>query len=197
MHIDLDASRVPDVKALIEMVEIVNDAMTNTPAGDLRIWSGGPSTFIRQQWNQNFYSDYSRTRLSEGNRSPELREWRFNLVTSYDFRSGILRNVTMGAGYRWQDKIAIGYKPVDTNNPNVISFDLQNPYMGPTEDAIDLWVGYRRKLSSKVDWRIQLNVRDAFKGNNLIPLTTQPDGSVAAWRLGPSQTWQLTNTFTF
>ena len=44
-------------KALIEMVEIVNDAMTNTPAGDLRIWSGGPSTFIRQQWNQNFYSD--------------------------------------------------------------------------------------------------------------------------------------------
>lgn len=202
-RITANASKVEAIRnnvggaALIELVDIVNTAMTTTPAGDLRIWSGGTSNYMRQQWNQNFYSDYSRTRLSEGNSSPELREWRFNLVTSYDFRTGFLKGATAGIGYRWQDEIAIGYKPVDTDNPAIITFDLSNPYMGPTEDAVDFWIGYSRKVTEKIKWRIQLNVRDAFKGNHLIPLTTQPDGSVAAWRIGPSQTWTLTNSFTF
>lgn len=183
--------------ALNDLVEIVNTALNTTAAGDLRIWSAGPSNFIRQQWNQNFYSDYSRTRLSEGNVSPELRKWRFNVVSNYSFDRGFLKGAWIGVGYRWQDKIAIGYKPVPTSDPNVITYDLENPYMGPTEDAIDFWIGYQRKLTEKINWRIQLNVRDAFKSNDLIPLTTQPDGAVAAWRIAPSQTWQITNTFSF
>ncbi len=182
--------------AMIELVDIVNTHMLGA-AGDLRIWSGGGSNQIRNSWNGNFYSDYSRTRLSEGNRSPELREWRFNVISSYDFTEGMLKGVTAGVGYRWQDEIAIGYKPLHTSDPAIITFDLENPYYGPTEDAVDLWVGYSRKLTEKVRWRVQLNVRDAFSSKGLIPLTTQPDGSVAAWRIAPSRTWQLTNTFTF
>ena len=182
--------------AMIELVDIVNTHMLGA-AGDLRIWSGGGSNQIRNSWNGNFYSDYSRTRLSEGNRSPELREWRFNVISSYDFTEGMLKGVTAGVGYRWQDEIAIGYKPLHTSDPAIITFDLENPYYGPTEDAVDLWVGYSRKLTEKIRWRVQLNVRDAFSSKGLIPLTTQPDGSVAAWRIAPSRTWQLTNTFTF
>ena len=182
--------------AIIELVEIVNNAMLGA-AGDLRIWSGGAGNAIRNSWNGNFYSDYSRTRLSEGNASPELRKWRFNVISSYDFTEGLLKGVTAGVGYRWQDKIAIGYRPEHTNQAGIITFDLANPYFGPSEDAVDFWVGYRRQLTDKIDWRIQLNVRDAFSGKGLIPLTTQPDGTVAAWRIAPSRTWQITNTFSF
>lgn len=201
-RVTLNASKVEAIRnnvggsALAGFVDIVNTAMVGT-AGDLRIWGGDPSNTIRNSWNGNFYSDYSRMRLSEGNVSPELRKWRFNLVTSYDFRSGFLKGVNAGVGYRWQDKIAIGYRPVDTTNPNIITFDIDNPYMGPSEDAIDLWVGYRRRIADKYEWQIQLNVRDAFESNHLIPLTTQPDGTVAAWRIAPSQSWTITNTLKF
>ena len=190
--------------ALTEFAKIVNDALTTTPAGDLRIWGGGPgNTTILQQWNGNFYSNYALMKLAEGTNSPELRKWRFNLVSSYDFSEGVLKGFNVGVGYRWQDKIAIGYKPIDgatTNSagqPSTISFDLNDPYYGPTEGSFDFWIGYGKKLTDKVDWRIQLNVRDAFKGDSLIPLTTQPDGSVAAWRIAPAQVWTLTNTFKF
>jgi outer membrane receptor protein involved in Fe transport len=185
--------------ALNELVGIVDNAMKNTAAGDMRIWWGGgdPSNLLKTMWNANFYSDYSRTRLSEGNVSPELRKWRFNIVSNYSFDRGFLKGAWVGVGYRWQDRIAIGYKPLPTSDPNVITFDLDHPYYGPSEDAVDFWIGYSRKLTEKINWRVQLNVRDAFKGNSLIPLTTQPDGSVAAWRIAPSQTWELSNTFTF
>jgi len=185
--------------AMNELVGIINTALNTTAAGDMRMWSGdgAASNTILSAWNGNFYSDYSRTRLSEGNVSPELRKWRFNIVSNYSFERGLLKGTWVGVGYRWQDKIAIGYKPLPTSDPNIITFDLAHPYYGPKEDAVDFWIGYSRKLTEKINWRIQLNVRDAFKGNRLIPLTTQPDGSVAAWRIAPSQTWELSNTFTF
>jgi len=34
-------------------------------------------------------------------------------------------------------------------------------------------------------------------GDELIPVSAQPDGSVAAWRIREAQTWTLRNTFTF
>jgi len=182
--------------ALQEFVTLMNDAIAGD-AGDLRIWGGSTNAWVRKEWNERFYSQYALMRLLEGTASPELRKWRFNLVTSYDFTVGKLKGLTVGAGYRWQDKVAIGYRPLATDNPNVITYDLANPYMGPREDAIDLWVGYSRKLTSKIDWHVQLNVRNVGDGNRLIPLTTQPDGTPAAWRIAPSQSWTLTNTFKF
>ncbi len=184
--------------AFAEFVDTVNTALTTTAAGDLRIWGGSnPNSTTLTTWNSNFYSSYALMRLQEGTFSPELRKWRFNLVTNYDFRGNFLKGVSVGLGYRWQDKVAIGYRPVATADPSVISYDLENPYMGPAEDAVDFWIGYGKKLNGKIDWRIQLNVRNAFDGSKLIPLTTQPDGTVAAWRVAPSQTWTLTNTFKF
>jgi hypothetical protein len=179
-----------------EFVDIVNTAL-NGPAGDIRLWWGGDTNTLLTDWNSTFYSNYSLMRLQEGTFSPELRKWRFNLITNYNFESGFLKGAWAGIGYRWQDRVAIGYKPLPTDDPSIITFDLANPYYGPKEDAVDFWIGYSRKLTDRVGWRIQLNVRNAFQGDKLIPLTTQPDGSVAAWRIAPSQTWQLTNTFTF
>jgi hypothetical protein len=81
---------------------------------------------------------------------------------------------------------------------NYGTFDLSKPFYGPSEDAIDLWVGYSRKLTAKIDWKIQLNVRNVGDGDGIIPITVQPDGvTPAAYRIKPSQEWSLTNTFSF
>ncbi|OAM87438.1 TonB-dependent receptor plug domain-containing protein [Termitidicoccus mucosus] len=154
-------------------------------------------------WNSNFYRHYSLLKLQEGTYSTELRRWRVNLVTNYDFRSGPLKGFNIGLGYRWQDKVVIGYpvieKPATVGESSIdeITFDLDHPYYGPKLDAVDLWVGYERNLSRKLKWRIQLNIRNLGDGKKLIPLSAQWDGTVAAWGIAPSQTWTVTNTFSF
>jgi hypothetical protein len=77
------------------------------------------------------------------------------------------------------------------------SYDTANPFWGPVEESVDLWIGYERKLTRKIGWRAQLNVRNAFGENELIPINTQPDGSAAAFRIKEGPTWSVTNTFSF
>ena len=181
---------------LQEFIELTNE-YHNGPMGDLRQWGGGAITSTaRLSWNSNFYSKYLLMKLQEGTYSSELRRWRYNLVSNYSFNEGALKGFNVGVGYRWQDKIALGY-PVKQLDPSTITFDLDNPYYGPSQDGLDLWVGYSRKLTDKVNWRVQLNVRNVGDGNGLIPLSVQHDGSVAAWGIAPSQSWTVTNTFSF
>ncbi|MFT3831092.1 MAG: TonB-dependent receptor plug domain-containing protein [Opitutaceae bacterium] len=183
--------------ALAEFVELTNEYM-NGAMGDIRMWSGGTSTALTS-WNSNFYRYYLQMKLQEGTYSSEFRKWRFNLITNYDFREGFLKGVNIGAGYRWQDKYAIGYPVIEdtSGSTTALTFDFANPYWGPSSDAIDAWIGYERKLTDKINWRIQLNVRNIGDGNKVIPVSTQYDGTVAAWAIAPCQTWSLTNTFSF
>jgi len=176
------------------------DAMgTWHPGGDLRIWWGGAGNETALfQWNQNVGSEYAARALQEGTNVPEMREWRVNFINNYDFSEGRLKGVSVGGAVRWQSAVVTGYRPIpNPTDPSKISFDIANPYKGPAETDIDLWVGYGRKLSAKIDWRIQLNVRSIGKGDDLIPVTVQPDGSPAGYRIAPSQYWTLTNTFKF
>ncbi|MES1168013.1 MAG: TonB-dependent receptor, partial [Oleiharenicola lentus] len=169
------------------------------PGGDLRIWWGGAGNETAlYQWNLNVGSEYAARHLQENTNVPELREWRVNAITNYDFTEGRLKGVSVGGAIRWQSDIVIGYKPYpDPSNPDKVLFDIANPYKGPAETDIDLWVGYGRKITEKIDWRIQLNLRSVGKGNDLIPITTQPDGSAAGYRIAPRQYWTLSNTFRF
>ena len=109
-----------------------------------------------------------------------------------------MKGFNVGGAIRWQDTVTLGFPPVTVpNDPSSISFDLSSPYSGPTETNIDVWVGYRRKLNDRIDWNIQLNVRNLGQGNSLIPITVQPDGTPAGYRIAPYQTWQVTNPFRF
>ena len=136
--------------------------------------------------------------LQEGTNVPELRKWRVNLINNYDFTEGRLRGFNVGTGIRWQDTIVIGYRPLPGATASDVSFDIANPYRGPAETNIDLWVGYGRKeVFRGVDWRVQLNVRNVFQGDELIPITTQPDGTPAGYRIAPVRTFTLSNTFKF
>jgi hypothetical protein len=189
--------------ALSDFINSYQKALSNGApgtAGDLRIWWGGSGNETASyQWKANIGSEYAQRKLQEGTNVPELREWRFNAISNYDFDHGFLKGVNVGVGVRYESDIVIGYSPLMTHTADgdFVTFDLTNPYKGPSETNFDFWVGYGRKISDKIDWRIQLNVRNAFVGNELIPVTTQPDGSGAAYRIRPPQTWQITNTFRF
>ena len=136
--------------------------------------------------------------LLDGGPAPEQRRWRFNGVTNYTFKGGKLNNVRVGGAYRWQDKAAIGFPVILGPDGRTGVIDVKNPYRGETESNVDLWVGYRRKVfSDRVTWNVQLNVKNVGRGNELIPVSAQPDGTIASVRISTPQTWTLTNTFEF
>jgi outer membrane receptor protein involved in Fe transport len=182
--------------ALAEFINGYEAALKTTPAGDLRIWWGGAGNETSLfQWNQNVGFEWTSRKLQEGTKAPELRDWRINAITNYDFTEGRFRGFNVGGGIRYQSSVVLGYEPV--GGADNFSIDLNSPYEGPSETAFDFWLGYGRRLADKVDWRIQLNVRNAFQGDDLIPITVQPDGTPATFRIAPTQTWSITNTFRF
>jgi outer membrane receptor protein involved in Fe transport len=136
--------------------------------------------------------------LLDGGPAPEQRRWRFNGVTNYTFKGGKLNNVRVGGAYRWQDKAAIGFPIILAPDGRTGIIDVKNPYLGEAESNVDLWVGYRRKVfGDRVYWNVQLNVKNVGRGNQLIPVSAQPDGSIASARISAPQLWTLTNTFEF
>ncbi len=185
--------------ALADFVGKYEKALRDTAAGDLRIWWGGAGNETSLfQWNVNVGSEWTSRRLQEGTNVPELREWRFNTISTYSFTEGRLKGFDVGGGLRWQDTVVIGYKPIAGRTASEVSFDIANPYRGPTETNIDLWLGYgRRNVWRGIDWRVQLNVRNVAQHDSLIPITTQPDGTPAGFRIAPVELWTLSNTFKF
>jgi hypothetical protein len=141
--------------------------------------------------------DVKKQELLDGGVTPEQRRWRFNAVTNYTFKGGKLDNVRIGGAYRWQSKAAIGFPIIVA--PDGVSgiVDVRNPYYGEAEKNVDLWVGYRRKLSEKITWNVQVNVKNVGVGNRLIPVSAQPDGTIDTPRIATPQTWSLTTSFEF
>lgn len=181
--------------ALKQWIEAM-DTLAASEAGDLRVWWAGDETNFRTWFKSDVMSQFNLLKLKEGSNVPELRPWRVNVVSGYNFSSGMLKGVNVGAAYRWEDKVEIGYPVIVTSKGDYV-YDVSNPYKGPSEDHVDLWVGYGHKLTKKVDWRIQLNLRNAFASKRLIPVSVNPDGSGAAYRIPELTSWQLTNTFSF
>lgn len=184
-------------EAFIRHVELLIDGLNNTAAGNLRTFGSGANAETQLgQFNRIFAGNWALTKLLEGTASPELREWRFNAVTNYRFTEGAFKGWNVGAGYRWQDDVVIGY-PVIAESGGDPTFDLANPFVGPSEGNVDLWIGHVRKLNDRINWRVQLNVRNAFADKDLIPISAQPDGSPAGVRLGSATSWSISNTFEF
>jgi outer membrane receptor protein involved in Fe transport len=62
---------------------------------------------------------------------------------------------------------------------------------------VDLWIGYERRIAKHLTWRLQLNVSNLFAKKDLIPVSVEPDGSMAYGRIPAPRTWTLTNSFSF
>jgi outer membrane receptor for ferric coprogen and ferric-rhodotorulic acid len=170
---------------------------STTSYGDVRLWGpGNSSETLASKWNAEYYGYYLLQRALEGSNVSELCKWHFNLVTNYAFDEGMLKGLNVGGAYRWQDKVTIGY-PVLVADDGSESYDINNPMKGDTESYLDLWVGYEHEINDDVTWRIQLNVKNLFSSDDLIPITLEPDGSMAAGRIPEATTWYITNTFSF
>jgi len=177
------------------------DPLFQGPAGDLRQWWAGDGNTMRRVWNSEIMSQFNRLKAQEGGDVPELRKWRMNLISNYNFRGGWFKGVNLGVAYRWEDKLVIGYPVITRPNPlsgaSEIVYDVDHPYYGPTEGHVDLWLGYGHRVTSKIDWRIQLNVRDLLAEKKLVPISCEPDGTPAGYRIPELTSWSITNTFSF
>jgi hypothetical protein len=166
-----------------------------------RGWRNPPTESLPAiaQYRGETVSQIATANAFSGTRSPEIREWRFNLVTRYEFRRGPLKGFSIGGAARWQDKLGIGY-PFVRNENNLDVADLANPYYGPAEFNVDASLGYKRKVNLfgiDVDWNIGLNIRNLVADDELIPIKANADGSYGTVRVPPYRMWMLTNGFRF
>jgi outer membrane receptor protein involved in Fe transport len=154
--------------------------------------------YLGYLWTDGFERSYLQALAAEGKDVGELRQYHANLITSYDFKEGRFKGFGIGGAVRWQDKPLLGFKKVFLDTP-VLNWvdDLSAPIYGKSETNCDLWVSYRHRLNKKVNYSIQLNVRNAFKGKGLVAVTANPDGSVGSYRMSEGTTWEISNRFEF
>ncbi|HYD84547.1 MAG TPA: TonB-dependent receptor, partial [Opitutus sp.] len=177
-----------------KFVEFVETQMAfyASPAGDMKLWFGGDER-VGDVWDRSVGAAYRFQKETNGKLVPEMSPWRFNVATNYLFDRGILKGASLGGAFRWQDGQILGY----ALKPDFSNLDVNKPYWGESESALDLWVGYERKLTQRIRWRIQLNLRNVGDSVSLVPISVQPDGTPALQRIREGQTWTLTNTFSF
>lgn len=89
-----------------QILECVNPNHTTN-----RIW-------LEQGQGQGNLIGFRTALAAEGAIATEQREWRFNLVTHYDFREGKLDGLGISGAVRWQDAAAIGFPFVENADGN-------------------------------------------------------------------------------
>lgn len=128
-------------------------------------------------WEQRAVTDFISAQERNGASNPEIRKWRVNVVTNYSFtKESRLKGFGVGGGARYQDNVFLGYLgKVNPANPGgTLIADVAKPIYGPTETEFDFWASYQRRIfSDKVPWKLQLNIRNAFTNDKLIPFKAQ------------------------
>ncbi len=182
-------------------------------AGDVRWFGGGQGNVSsgNARFGRNGYKFFSEFHAREGVNVAELRPWRFNVVSNYNFTRSRLKGVFVGGAYRWEDKSVVGYGVTETDHEVIRQvgtqtvsvraaigkLDTNKPFYGPEEKHLDLWVGYQRKIWKGMDWRIQLNVYNVGENDHLVPISVNPDGSTAAARIATGMEWYVSNSIKF
>jgi len=184
-----------------EQLELANAIGDNLSASNLRNLLdspelGEPVTFT-DRYIGGLLTPLIAGTLAEGTVLTELREWRVNAGTNYSFGEGRFKGVGVGGALRWQSEASTGY-PLEINELGLPVPVLSEPFQGPEELNGDLWISYGRKiLDDKADWKIQLNIRNAFGDDSNIPVVTNPDGKVAIFRNPLPTEVFLSNTIRF
>jgi len=186
-----DAYREDIGQPMQDFIE-VQRARLEGPAGDLRMWWGGDDE-MRKAYNDNIISALNFVKESIGSQAPELRPYSVNLITNYAFTENTLKGWNFGGAARYQDSQILGYGYKDDYS----SLDVNKPIEGESEMHFDFWAGYQRDLSEKLNWRIQVNVRNVGESVGLTPISANPDGEIATSRITEGMTWSISNTFSF
>jgi hypothetical protein len=209
------ASQTKISDEFVTAIQDLYDRLILTNAGDIRLWWAGDTNTIGNRFLTNIWAPYQFQVLTNGKMVSEMSPWRFNAVANYSFDetlfNGKLKGVNVGAGYRWQKAPVIGYLITDSTDADYIaatytttaSLDVNLPVYGEAESHLDFWVGYSKQLTPKINWNIQLNLKNVGEKAHLKPISVQPllnsDGSYdyANYRICDGMTWTITNTFSF
>lgn len=182
-------------------MQAMKHIFVDTAFGDVAMW-GGYSDFgaWRSDFTKNLWAPYNIQIALTGSDQPEVREWRFNGVTNYRFEQGLLRGFNVGGAFRWEDKPTLGFgiHNADIGQGETLWIsDVDQRLKGEADKHFDFWLGYERKLTDAVNWRLQLNIRNVGENTKLVPIALQPNGDVAQSRIQSGQSFDVTMKFMF
>ena len=131
--------------------------------------------------------------------------WTLNLIQSYDIAreakiAGVpLNGFSLGGSMNARGKAINGFA-VDSK----LILDPTSPYTSPAYANFGAWITYKRKLfKNRLDWRLQLNVRNVLDHNTVYPLidVDTRDGkhtpNTAVYTLKEPRTYLFTSAFKF
>lgn len=127
-------------------------------------------------------------------------EWSSNLIASYSFApQSRLKGISLGATANVRGKTIVGF--AEGANQVLIA---DRPYYAREFQTVGAWISYRRKiLRDRIDWRVQLNVRNLLDENKVFPnrAVDRRDGTgageVIIYRLNVPRTFLLSSTFNY
>lgn len=134
---------------------------------------------------------------NQGKPRTQVREWRFNALTKYQFTRGRLRGLDVGGALRWEDKAAIGFLGGAPDPDGIVrTLDANKPVFDKARTYFDFLAGYRlRFFNDKVRARVQLNIRNVFENGRLQPVAVNPDGQPFAYRIIDPRQFILSTSF--
>jgi len=143
---------------------------------------------------------------ADGQRVESGRDWRANFVTRYAFSAGPLKGAFVGGGYQWRSPQVIGYLAAMVDNEfqlpgapaQVLVPSRAAPIDGKAVTSTEIFFGYSRKLRNRLDWRIQLNIRNVF--DNQDPVAQRSNistGLTTVYNIPEPRSYILTSTFSF
>jgi len=177
------------------------------PAGMVPLW--GPEGQMLQARVAPFLGQLITNRALLGTPTGELRKWKVNVITNYDFTEGFLEGFGVGGAFRHEDDQVVGFPPIlvdpvtgdrlddRSRSDAALAVDIDRPFTDETRQTVDIWFKYKRKLTDQIDWRIQLNFFNVFNDRGTVPLFRNPDGTIGTRGIREGRSWQLTNTFEF
>lgn len=126
--------------------------------------------------------------------------WSVNVIQTYSFaRESRLGGFSVGGSMNARGKSIAGFGEAKTD-----IFDPDLRYYAPAFENFGAWITYQRKLfTNRVDWRLQLNVRNVFDAYKvyLNRAVDARDGkhtqANVIYRLNEPRTYALTSTFKF
>jgi len=193
----VDATQTGLGKAAIKQLTGMADLFLGTGVQYAGIWGGYEGA--KNMFLSGIWAPYLTQVALIGGDQPEMRKYHFNFITNYHFDRGWAKGLDVGGAWRWEDRAILGYGIHETTiyGEKAWIADVTKPIYGPTDSHADLWVGYQRKLNSKIDWRVQLNVRSVGENTHLVTAAVEPDGSVAQSRIVNGAAYDLSLKFTF
>jgi outer membrane receptor protein involved in Fe transport len=192
----LDHAPGPKYSAIMNFIhDALFDDGAPSAAGRTRSSAVNQAT-MADYWLMYVWDNYTKTLQLNGQARDEVVKWRCNGVANYTFDRGPLRGWSVGGAYRWEGRLGLGY-PKKFDDLGFVATDLAHPFIRPPVDRADFFLRYRTRLFKRYTWTVQLNVYNALKGNELLPVRVNPDGTIAVWRIQEGRSWRVANTLRF